>query len=97
MTDAYNTADDPGAVLSYDNPNMLFQNFAVNTAGLYDDFELHFDLYSLAYKDNRDPYIRGDFAPFSHDAETAPVPEPSTLVLLGAGLLGLAVYRRKKS
>jgi len=33
---------------------------------------------------------------FFDNTETAPVPEPGTLLLLGSGLAGLALYRRKK-
>lgn len=40
------------------------------------------------------------FAPFSHDAQSNghshSVPEPSALLLLGSGLLGLALYNRRR-
>jgi hypothetical protein len=47
-------------------------------------------------------FIQGDFLVGTNDisrldnAKIAPVPEPGTLVLLGAGLIGLAGYSRKK-
>lgn len=37
------------------------------------------------------------FAPFSHDAESRQVPEPSTIILLGVGMLGLGIWGRRRA
>ena len=99
--ESYNTQD---AALSPDPDDGLnlassggtyYSAFSIDTSGLSAGLALHFDLYST--------YTEGDqvgialFAPFSHDAQSMPVPEPGTLLLTGAGLITLASsYRRKR-
>ena len=51
----------------------------------------HFDAYDHILSKSK---IKYDFAPFSHDAESAPIPEPASLLLLGSGLFALKLFGR---
>lgn len=94
----YNTADRAIAGTPIDlTPNssggMYYAAFTIDTSLLASTYYIHFDLYNTSTSGSN-VYIT-EFAPFSHDAQSQPVPEPSTLLLLGSGLIGFAMLRRK--
>ncbi|MEQ1793985.1 MAG: choice-of-anchor N protein [Nitrospira sp.] len=91
----YNTAETPGGI--HAGSGLLYAAFTVDRSLLASPYQLHFDLYNTIFK-------RGDtdvnnFAPFSHDAGTTTrgVPEPSTALLLGVGLLGFGLWQRRRA
>lgn len=86
---SYNVEDNAGGFEV--GTDFYYMGFNVDVGGLAEGYEIHFDLYGF---DDKGKLIK---APYSHDAESGgtPVPEPSTLLLLGAGLAGLGGFARR--
>ena len=94
----YNTQDRAisGESIPTSGNGMYYVAFNVDTSLLEPGYIIHFDLYNTKIKCDGDIDVT-QFAPFSHDAQSNhDVPEPSTWLLLGSGLVGLGILGRKR-
>ena len=84
------------------NGGMYFASFAVDTAVLNPNYQVHFDLYSE--KTTKKDVDINKFAPYAYSARSASlggrfgltaVPEPTSVALLGTGVAALVFHRRR--
>ena len=91
-TALYNSQDNPGGPgpIVADGP-LYYKAFEFDASGLVSGNNLHIDLYTLTTK--KGELVIGDFAPFSHDVLTTPVPGAVLLGMLGLGVAGLKLRK----
>ena len=96
--DTKNRAQTNGSIPTT-GPTMYYASFQVDTSSLAPGNAMHFDLYTVYLRGSSDLDV-GQYAPFGYDAQSlnssAAVPEPSTILLLGSGLVGLGFWGRRK-
>ena len=84
QTTGYDAQVNTGGLNPTVDGGMYYQLFNITT-NLSGTYNLHFDLYNTALRDGDEDIANVN--PFSHDAESRKVPEPTTMGLMAAGLL----------
>lgn len=101
-TNPYNTATHTGGLSPNANGTSYYQTFAVDTRLLDPRYVIHFDMYNETFKRCSEapvPCVDVDvdqYAPFAKDAQSAPVPEPTSLLLLGSAVTVGVIRKRKQ-
>ena len=84
----YDSQVTQGGPVSNPSGTLYYQAFEVDVSGLASEYVMHFDLYTYKWDENKGIYVIDNFAPFSHDLVTVPIPASVILGILGLGVVG---------